>query len=256
MTNLYYSLNFLLQDATDSFFTWKATGQYFLISKKGCQSLGSKSTWGIHDGGLAHCLYLHLQGWDEPCLSAPVTAHFPLTSFPPFTALFFSFNGIVCMLFLLSSVDVNSYTQSLTLGGPALQIIHQSFNGHGNTGSPNTIREPLAHAKDGNMFLQFTDLRCNRGRQDFFRAPFPAFPHRQPTFQVFLSPTQSRRASPPLSTTILVRCHHQCAIQAEFRKIYFDVCALRIRLVGRTICSGGMQRGCRSLSLVPYLIRH
>lgn len=154
---------------TDSFFNIMLLrdGKYFLISKEACQTSGPEDTWDILDWGFTQNQSSPRRGREDdlsqPIFRSPLLQH----SDPPRPSLL-PFGSIVCMPFSIVGVDVNSNALSLTLG-PALQLIHQSFNGNDSkAANQNTIKEPHAHTHAGNMFLQFTDLRCNRVRQHFF----------------------------------------------------------------------------------------
>lgn len=68
------------------------------------------------------------------------------------------------------------YSKSYTLGGPALQLIHQSFNGNGNTANQNTIKDLSLTPATATCFRNLPICAVTESDRTFFREPSSLYP--------------------------------------------------------------------------------
>lgn len=115
------------------------------------------------------------------------------------------------------------HTHIATLTLLALQLSHLSCNNKSNYSYTR-----LTHTFAFNMFLQFADLSANwkRHQSRFLSLSLSHFSNSHTVFHRSLSHTHTH-----------TQRVHQLAIQAEFREMFFDVYALRIRHVARAFNS-------------------
>lgn len=184
-----------------------------------------------------HVRYSWLGTHSKPVISPtrtrtrPVSAHFPLTTFPalppaPFAAVAFWKHCLHAFLHRRRKLKCSkSYTRGLHFSS----FISHSTATTARLPTKTQSRSLMPTPTQATCFCNLPICAVTESDSIFFCPIFPSqvflshFP-----FSVYLSP---RLHFPPLFPSVVV-------ISAEFRKIYFDVYALRIRRVGRIVCSG------------------
>lgn len=163
---------------------------------------------------------------------------------------------IVCMpcsVFHISAHTGHSFVDKKDTQGHTHRHCYTSnslTDGAATSTQPSVMQQKQLHEMNShfsfNMFLQFADLSANWKRHQSRALSF------FPSSSLALSVSLFSLAFSLLFSIILSHRVHQLAIQVEFREMFFDVYALRIRHVARafkSVCLSVEKQVC-------YLIRH